>query len=118
MLVFIWKGRGYLVFLAAIAALAMTAIIANALHYRDATPPIYAIEILTTTILFVPIWIFGKKWNSTKRVLIDKKTGKEVIFWSRHSAFGIPMQYWAIIWPTVIAVIVGFLIAKQTMGIT
>lgn len=113
MLVFVWRGRGYLVFLAAIAALALTAAIAHALGYRDATMPTYAVEIVTTAIIFLPIWIYGKKWNSAQRVLIDKKTGNEIVLRGRHSAFGIPMQYWAIIWPVVVIIILGFTIAAK-----
>src|ERR1700722_10946569 len=98
MFLLVWRGRGYLVFLAAIAAFVLTAAIALALGYRDATIQTYVVEIIVTAILFLPIWIYGKRWNSVERVLIDKRTGNEVVIRGRHSAFGIPMQYWAIIW--------------------
>jgi hypothetical protein len=113
MIVLVWRGRGYLVFLAAVAAFVLTAVIANALGYRDATMPTYAVEIIMTAIVFLPIWIYGKRWNSAERVLIDKSTGNEVILRGRHTAFGIPMQYWAIIWPVMIIAILGFTITSK-----
>jgi len=113
MLVLVWRGRGYLVFLAAIAAFFLTAVIANALGYRDATTPTYLVEALTTAALFVPIWFYGNKWNAVQRVLVDKRTGKELTIRGRQSAFGIPMQYWAVIWPSLIVVIIGFAVLKH-----
>lgn len=113
MVLLIWRGRGYLVFLAAVAAFMLTAIIANAFGYRDATPPTYLIEIMMTAILFVPIWIYGNRWNSVERVFIDKITGDELTIRGRHSAFGIPMQYWALIWPAAVVVILGIAMASK-----
>jgi len=116
MFILIWRGRGYLVFLAAISGFVLTAIVANALGFRDATLPTYLVEIAATAAVFAPIWVFGNKWNSVERVLIDKATGEEFPVRGRHSAFGIPMQYWALIWPVVIIGILGFTVSKQLLG--
>jgi hypothetical protein len=113
MFIFIWRGRGYLVLLAAIAAFVVTALVASALGFRDATLPTYGVEIIVTAIMFVPIWIYGKKWNSSERVLIDKATGIEFTVSPRHSAFGVPMQYWAMIWPPLIVLILGYAMSEQ-----
>lgn len=116
MFIFVWRGRGWLVLLAAIAAFVITAIVADALGFRDATPPTYFVEILSTVAMFVPIWIYGNKWNAVERVLIDKATGEEFTVRGRHSAFGIPMQYWALIWPVVLVAILGYTVAKPLLG--
>jgi hypothetical protein len=113
--IFVWRGRGYLVLLAAISAFVLTAVVASALGFRDATLPTYLIEIAATAAAFVPIWIYGNKWNSMERVLIDKATGEEFTVRGRHSAFGIPMQYWALIWPAVITAILGYAIFKPLL---
>ncbi|HYS46631.1 MAG TPA: hypothetical protein VEM35_09340 [Rhizomicrobium sp.] len=110
MIILIWRGRGYLVFLAAIAALFLTAGIGSTLGLKDATAPIYAVEFLVTLAVFAPIWFYGRKWNSQSRVLMDTATGEEITFGNNHRAFGIPMQYWAFIIPVLLLVV--FALAK------
>jgi hypothetical protein len=104
-MVVVWRGRGYLVPLAIIANLALTALIASALGFRDATIQTYALEFFLAVVLFIPLWVYGKKWNSERRELIDKATGKEFVIGNHHRFFWMPMQYWTVIYPVVLLLI-------------
>src|SRR3989344_2543796 len=99
MFVFIWTGKGYLVLLAMVADILLTALIGSALGFQDATVQIYILEFLFAVILFSPIWIYGRKWNAESKTLIEKESGKEILLQNAHKAFWIPMQYWAFIYP-------------------
>lgn len=107
-MIFIWKGKGGLVFLAIIIDFVLTGIIGPVFGFKDATTQIMLLEFTLAVILFIPIWIYGKKWNSEKRELIDKATGKEFTITNQHQAFWIPMQYWSIIYPAIIILILIF----------
>jgi hypothetical protein len=94
-LIFIWTGRGYLVALAIVVDILLTGFIGSSLGIPDATVRIYVIEFLIAIALFVPVWIYGRRWNSHTQDLIEVSTNKR----NPHKAFWIPMQYWAIIYP-------------------
>jgi hypothetical protein len=104
-MVVVWQGRGYFVPLAIIADLALTGLIASALGFRDATIQTYALEFFLAVVLFMPLWVYGKKWNSERHELIDKATGKELVIGNYHRFFWIPMQYWAVIYPVALLLI-------------
>jgi hypothetical protein len=105
---FIWKGKGGFVFLAIILDFVLTAIFSLLLGFKDATVQIMILEFILAILLFIPIWICGKKWNSEKRELIDKATGKEFMVTNQNQVFWIPMQYWAIIYPVIILLVIIF----------
>lgn len=107
-MIFIWKGKGGFVFLAIILNFVLTAIIGSYLGFEDATIEIMTLEFILSLLLSIPIWIYGKKWNSEKLELIDKATGNEFIVTGQNTAFWIPMQYWAIIFPSIILLIIIF----------
>jgi ribose/xylose/arabinose/galactoside ABC-type transport system permease subunit len=108
MIILIWRGRGYLVFLAVIAALFLTAGIGSSVGLKDATTQMSVLEVVVTSAVFVPIWFYGRKWNSQSRVLMDVDTGEKFAFGNNHRAFGIPMQYWALIVPPLVLVLLIF----------
>lgn len=107
-MIFIWKGKGGFVFLAIILNFILTAIIGSSLGFQDGTIQIMILEFVLAVLLSIPIWIYGKKWNSEKREFIDKATGKEIIVTNQNTAFWIPMQYWAIIFPSIILLVLIF----------
>ena len=50
------------------------------------------------SILAAPfIWIIGSNMNQPEE-RFDRKTQQTVIYKNRHSMFGVPVQYWAIIY--------------------
>ncbi len=107
-MIFIWKGKGAFVLVAIIVNFILTALIGPSLGFKDGTTQIVALELIIAILLSIPIWIYGRKWNSEKRELIDKLTGKELIITNQHSFFWIPMQYWAIIYPVIILLVMIF----------
>jgi uncharacterized membrane protein YbhN (UPF0104 family) len=104
MFIIIWKGKGILVLGAMILTVILSAVIGILTDIKDTTIQMYLLELITGILLFIPIWIYGKKWNSEKIEFIDKKTGQEFTVKNPHTFFWIPMQYWAIIFPALMIV--------------
>jgi hypothetical protein len=104
MVFFVWRGRGYFVILAIIISFIITAALESFLGFRDATVQTGILEFVIGILVFIPVWIYGKKWNVPLE-LINKKTGQEFTIKNPHTFFWIPMQYWAIIYPVLILVI-------------
>jgi hypothetical protein len=64
MIFFFWRGKGYIVFIGIVCTILLTALVAGALlGFEDATMPTYVIEFSIGSLLFVPIWFYGRKWN-------------------------------------------------------
>jgi len=59
-------------------------------------------------IAFVPVWIYGSRWNAHPLELMDKRTGQDITIKNPHSFIWIPMQYWAIIYPLLVGAILLF----------
>jgi hypothetical protein len=87
----------------------LTALIGIQLGLRDDTLPMMFLELAIAGLLCLPLWIWGREWNSQTRQLLDLETGEQLVLAQRHSAFGIPLQYWAIVWP---GVVLAILIAR------
>lgn len=98
MIFFIWSGRGWVVFLAIIASGFLTL----AATGWEETARTQLVNFFFGILVSLPIWFYGKKWNSERRILIDKATGQEITTTNQHTAFGIPMQYWAFIFPALL----------------
>lgn len=109
MLFAIWTGWGILVPLLVGAGLALTQLVMNAIfgpNYYETHNDVGGW--IGVGIAVISIWFIGKKLNDKPgRTLIDKQTGKEIIFKRRHTFFFINMEYWAII-VLVLAVIFSF----------
>lgn len=90
----IWKGYGFLVLVIALAIGATVSLIFGKIGSTEDTGAAFG-----AIISAVVIWFVGNKLNapSKDRVMIDKKTGQEVIFKADNSLFFIKMQYWAFI---------------------
>ncbi len=84
----IWSGQGRLagiIFLAAVGILFLFG-----LDDKRA--------LLFGSILAAPfIWIIGRNLNKPEE-RFDRKTQQKVIYKNNHSMFGVPVQYWAIIY--------------------
>jgi hypothetical protein len=106
MIFFFWRGKGYIVFIGIVCTILLTALVAGALlGFEDATMPTYVIEFSIGSLLFVPIWFYGRKWNKEAYTFTHRTTGTEITIVNPHTAFGIPIQYWAIIWPLLLLLI-------------
>jgi ribose/xylose/arabinose/galactoside ABC-type transport system permease subunit len=106
-MIFTWRGRGYVALLSVLAygllGGAINGFLKVVLHVPFPIQPI--LGGIIGLIVFYYLWIYGKKWNAQTRTLIDKDTGQEIVFKNIHTAFWIPMQYWAIIWPVILVLI-------------
>lgn len=93
-MIVIWKGWGLLVLV--IAALI---VILTTVFFDKAGLPVAYGAALGMLLSAGAIWQVGNKLNSPlkNRVLLDQKTGAEVILKPDHSLFFIKMQYWAFI---------------------
>ena len=94
----LWTGWGFLVPVIVGVGFVLTQTILNTIFgpytYEDAAWP----KILATILTSVSIWFVGRYFNGKPgRVMIDKKTGREVVFKRRNALFFIPMEYWAFI---------------------
>lgn len=99
MFIVVWKGRGYIVALAAIVAVAIGALLIDA---TKLTPPWTGlVHTATQSLAGLAIWFLVRKFESEPgRVLISKKTGRE--FTVRRGAgsfFFIRTRHWAYILP-------------------
>ena len=103
----IWSGLGFLVLFIIFAnsLLANTinkAITGNDNSYQENTIPI-TISLLFSSIV---IYFLGKWLNTRKaKTYIDKETGKEIIQKGDHSFFFIRMEYWGIIIPIIMIIL-------------
>jgi hypothetical protein len=99
----VWSGRGFLSIVIFFIAI-FTCISIFPKSYVDLSfiVPLYIAGIFS--------YIFGMRWNTTLRVFIDKKTGKEINFKSNHSLFWIKMEYWGLIFTTL-----GLIILAQNL---
>ncbi len=90
----IWKGYGFLTLVIAIAIGAIVSLIFGKIGSTEDLGA--AVGALISAVI---IWFVGNKLNSPekKRIMVDKKTGEEVIIEPEHSMFFIKMQYWAFI---------------------
>jgi hypothetical protein len=101
MFIFIWSGRGILVALVGFMAL-MLYIIAGSvlgLNTDHLTLADAALAMIIAVICFAPLWFYGKKRSAIVRELTDTETGEKIVIRNRDTLFWIPMQYWAIIGP-------------------
>lgn len=93
-----WTGWGFLVpvILGASFVLMQTGLnaIMGPYTYESAEWP----KIIASILTCISVWFVGRYFNNKpRRVLIDKKTGHEVLFKPRNTFFFIPMEYWAFI---------------------
>ena len=90
-----WKGYGVL---ALVIAVVIGAIMSLLVKWIFGVNEDYG-ACAGTFISAIVIWIVGRKLNdpAKNRVMIDKATGREILFKPDHSLFFIKMQYWAFI---------------------
>jgi hypothetical protein len=79
----VWRGRGFLVVIIAVAALILTQMAVDGMNSEGYYSAHSFPQILAGIFAAIPIWFLGKKWNDES----DR----------RHELFFIPMQYWALI---------------------
>ncbi|WP_211440838.1 hypothetical protein [Collimonas humicola] len=93
-MIVIWKGWGLLV----IVITALIVVLTTVLFEKAGLSVAYG-GALGMILSAGAIWLAGNKFNSPQknRVLLDKRTGAEVILKPDHSLFFIKMQYWAFI---------------------
>jgi hypothetical protein len=92
----IWSGLGFLVAVIAFASLLLTAyatgvLLGDAAYYQTHGWP----KLVAFLIAGAAVWVVGIRLNEGQgRVMIDKKTGREVVLKPHHSLFFIKMEYW------------------------
>jgi hypothetical protein len=82
----IWSGRGIL----SVLVFMISMFICVSLFSKEGSDYTFVVSFITTGLFS---WFFGNMWNTGQRVLIDKQTGKKVVFKNQHTLFWIPMQY-------------------------
>lgn len=105
MILVFWSGRGGLVFLAGILIFALTALINELLGLEDLRLQ-QGVLLASTILISFFILKYGKLWNQPGKVWIDKATGEEFTEKNKHTFFWIPMQYWAIIFPIAVLLLI------------
>jgi hypothetical protein len=99
MLVFFWRGKGWLVPVITIGAFIGTQLAVNSIlndqdYYTQNTWP----KILAGIIAAAGIWISSYNLNSAKKSFSGDLTGEsEATMSPQHSFMFIPMEYWALI---------------------
>ena len=113
MIFFFWRGFGFLVFVFVFGFSLVANIIVNSATggkaYWNAHKWPFDLSLLLAA---TACWFLGQFLNKQKaRILIDPKTGKEVVLRKTHTFFGIPMMWWGPILAGcgLIALVVGFL---------
>lgn len=98
-MIIIWKGRGGLVILIAIGAfLAMNAVTVSVYHDNDYFELHRWPKVAALWLAGLVSYLIGTYLNSRNaRVLIDKRTGHEVVLRPDHSLFFVRMEYWGAI---------------------
>lgn len=93
-MIVIWKGWGLLVLVISLAVSLVTMMLFETLGVARGFGP--ALGMMLSA---VAIWVVGNKLNSPlkNRVLVDKKTGADVVLKPEHSLFFIKFQYWAFV---------------------
>src|SRR3954466_6572611 len=92
----IWSGLGFLVAVIAFGCsllmeLTVRAIFNDEHYYQKVGWPI----LVAFCVAAVIVWFLGKWLNAKQgKVLIDKESGREVVFKPNHALFFINMQYW------------------------
>jgi hypothetical protein len=99
-MLFIWRGRGWLVPVIVLGAFALSQLASNALYgdgfYAANAWPKYAAIIFAA----LSIGLLGFNLNHKKRqTLVDEETGEVQGKAPSHSLFFIPIEYWAVIIP-------------------
>ena len=86
----VWTGAGGLVFVIAVVAAGIGAVLGGTHPAAGGGLGLIAGS--------VAIWFLGKRLNGpgSTRVLIDQKTGEQVVLRRKHTMFWIPMEYWAV----------------------
>lgn len=93
----IWSGLGFLVPIVAIACFLITQIVTNSLlnddrYYTEHGFP----KLIAFWIAAVLLFLIGSALSrKQERVLVDKKTGEDVILRPSHTFLFIPIVYWA-----------------------
>jgi|SRR5882762_6063339 len=95
----IWKGWGILVVVIVVVCMVVIqggiGLISGDPNFDKLHHWPFGLALLVSAI---PIYFTGLKLNSSPgRVLLDPRTGREVVFRRQHSLFFIPFQYWAFI---------------------
>jgi hypothetical protein len=103
-LVFLWRGWGFLVpvivVVVTFAFAVIVSLITGLFHMgQQITNVLDALAVIVGGLASaVILWFWGRRLNSDPgRVLIDPKTGEQLLFRPRvHTLFWIPMQWWSI----------------------
>jgi hypothetical protein len=88
----VWNGAGILVILVAVLGWAIGAGLGDDKHGMVGG----GLGLLASA---TALWYGGRIMNSPvhDRILIDPKTGQQVVLTDRHTLFWIPMEWWAVI---------------------
>lgn len=98
MFLLIWRGYGILAPILALVTwlvpLALVqSIVGQAAYSRISTP----LSLLFGLAAAAAVWLVGTKLNGVPgRLLVDPRTGQQVVLRKRHDLFFVPMQWWAI----------------------
>ena len=103
-----WRGNGVAAPLIYLCIMILSAMIGSSVGLKDDTLGMYTFEFILSLCFCVPLYFYGKKMNSEKKVLIDKQTGKEVVLKANHSFFEVKLEYWAIVIPIIILAVAIF----------
>jgi hypothetical protein len=92
----IWSGKGFLVFVFVFGFSLIANLIVNSVTgsgaYWDAHKWPFAVSLFISAVV---CWFVGRYFqNLNARVLIDPKTGREVILRESHTLFFIPVVWW------------------------
>ena len=98
----IWSGRGIL----SVLVLIISIIACIYILPKECADYGFAVSFLVAGLFS---WFFGKRWNSSQRILKDEKTGQRIVLKNRHTLFWIPMQYIGYIF-----ILVGIVILFQS----
>lgn len=103
----VWRGWGILTpvlgFLIWLLPLAAAEAVLGHGTYSNVSKPL---SVLTALAAAGAIWVVGTTLNGVPgRLLVDPRTGEQVVLRRRHDLFFIPMQWWAIV--MVLVAIVG-----------
>jgi len=92
----IWNGLGFLVAIITFALLLITEYTSEALfkdesYYQTHGWP----KLIAFFVAGVIMWFLGNYLNKKQgKVMIEKETGKEILFKPNHSLFFVKMEYW------------------------
>jgi hypothetical protein len=96
----IWSGLGFLVPLIAFGFLLATQVALNALNGAGFYESHGWAKFLALTVAGIVVWLLGTYLHGRPaKTLVEKDTGKEVVFRKQHSLFFVPMRWWGLILP-------------------